>query len=61
MIGEDQMASIEAIQDILAEASTNKGLLREHLGDFLDALSDGDIVQDRVVYKVLSTLFYPRI
>lgn len=55
------MASIEAIQDILAEASTNKGLLREHLGDFLDALSDGDIVQDRVVYKVLSTLFYPRI
>jgi len=46
----------ERIQDILAEASTNKTVLKTHLGELLESLNDGDVVLDRVVYKVMSAL-----
>jgi len=50
------MVDLEEIQDILAEASTNKGLLKAHLKELLEALMDGNVVLDKLVYKVMSAV-----
>jgi len=50
------MLDIGDLQDLLAEAGSNKELLIPHLEQLLDALLDTTIVLHKVVYKVMAAL-----
>jgi len=50
------MVDVEDLMDLLAEAGNNKTLLAPHLDDLLDALSERNVLSDKVVYKVMTAV-----
>jgi len=50
------MADIEELEDILAEAGSNKSLLKPHFNKLLGALLQKDVLANRVAYKIMAGL-----